>query len=161
MDRQLEFTRCAHSMSMIAQHAWDTAVAAPALPGLGRPSPNPQPTSPPAQALGIAIDLGPAGVNHCLDQAGIAFMYAPRYHPGMKAVRPVRSALKVGKKRRSSQPLQAHAGKPFRGEWLLSLGTEREREWRGGRVWGEARAAGRGQGLQGSTAAGCAQTVQR
>ncbi|KAG2446145.1 hypothetical protein HXX76_000742 [Chlamydomonas incerta] len=47
------------------------------------------------EALGIAIDLGPAGVNRCLDEAGIAFMYAPRYHPGMKAVRPVRSALKV------------------------------------------------------------------
>ncbi|KAG2440531.1 hypothetical protein HYH02_010409 [Chlamydomonas schloesseri] len=47
------------------------------------------------EALGIAIDLGPAGINRCLEEAGIAFMYAPRYHPGMKAVRPVRSALKV------------------------------------------------------------------
>lgn len=48
------------------------------------------------QALDIAIDLGPEGIRRCLDEAGIAFMYAPRYHPAMKAVRPVRSALKVG-----------------------------------------------------------------
>ena len=43
----------------------------------------------------MAIDLGPEGVKTCLAESGIAFMYAPRYHPAMKAVRPVRSALKV------------------------------------------------------------------
>ncbi|KAG2498022.1 hypothetical protein HYH03_004280 [Edaphochlamys debaryana] len=47
------------------------------------------------EALGVEIDLGPASINRCLDEAGIAFMYAPRYHPAMAAVRPVRSALKV------------------------------------------------------------------
>ncbi|GIL72505.1 hypothetical protein Vretimale_4293 [Volvox reticuliferus] len=47
------------------------------------------------EALGVAIDLGPAGVTRCLDEAGIAFMFANRYHPAMRAVRPVRSALKV------------------------------------------------------------------
>jgi len=47
------------------------------------------------EALGVSIDLGPEGINRCLDEANIAFMYAPRYHPAMKAVRPVRSALKV------------------------------------------------------------------
>ncbi|GLI68759.1 hypothetical protein VaNZ11_013250, partial [Volvox africanus] len=47
------------------------------------------------EALGVAIDLGPAGVIRCLDEAGIAFMFANRYHPAMRAVRPVRSALKV------------------------------------------------------------------
>lgn len=47
------------------------------------------------EALGVAIDLGPEGINSCLDESGIAFMYAPRYHPAMKTVRPVRSALKV------------------------------------------------------------------
>jgi hypothetical protein len=49
----------------------------------------------PGQALGIAIDIGPSSINTCLEEAGIAFMYSPRYHPAMKAVRPVRSALKV------------------------------------------------------------------
>ncbi|GLC67738.1 hypothetical protein PLESTF_000600400 [Pleodorina starrii] len=47
------------------------------------------------EALGVAIDLGPEGVRRCLDEAGIAFMFANRYHPAMRAVRPVRSALKV------------------------------------------------------------------
>ncbi|GFR41338.1 hypothetical protein Agub_g2023 [Astrephomene gubernaculifera] len=47
------------------------------------------------EALGVSIDLGPASIRRCLDQAGIAFMFAPRYHPAMRAVRPVRSALKV------------------------------------------------------------------
>ncbi|KAG1666023.1 hypothetical protein FOA52_010933 [Chlamydomonas sp. UWO 241] len=47
------------------------------------------------EALGIAIDLGPDGVAKCLSETSIGFMYAPRYHPAMKAVRPVRGALKV------------------------------------------------------------------
>ncbi len=47
------------------------------------------------EALNVAIDLGPEGVSECLKQAGVGFMYAPRYHPAMKAVRPVRAALKV------------------------------------------------------------------
>jgi len=45
--------------------------------------------------LGVAIDLGPEGVKSCLEASGIAFMHAPRYHPAMKTIRPVRSALKV------------------------------------------------------------------
>jgi hypothetical protein len=44
----------------------------------------------------VAIDLGPEGVSECLQQAGVGFMFAPRYHPAMQVVRPVRSALKVG-----------------------------------------------------------------
>lgn len=48
------------------------------------------------EALGIAIDLGPEGVAASVRESGVGFMYAPRYHPAMKAVRPVRGALKVG-----------------------------------------------------------------
>jgi anthranilate phosphoribosyltransferase len=47
------------------------------------------------EALGVAIDLGPAGVQRCIDEAGVGFMYAPRYHPAMKRIRGVRSALKI------------------------------------------------------------------
>lgn len=47
------------------------------------------------EALGVAIDLGPEGVSRCVDEAGVGFMFAPRYHPAMKVVRPVRAALKV------------------------------------------------------------------
>lgn len=48
-----------------------------------------------AQALGIAVELGPASIARCLEEAGVAFMFAPHYHPAMKAIVPVRRALKV------------------------------------------------------------------
>lgn len=47
------------------------------------------------EALGVAIDLGPQGVQRCIAEAGLGFMYAPRYHPAMKRIRPIRSALKI------------------------------------------------------------------
>ena len=47
------------------------------------------------EALGIAVELDPAGVNLCLEEAGVGFMFAPSFHPAMKAVVPVRKALKV------------------------------------------------------------------
>lgn len=36
------------------------------------------------EALGVRIDLAPAEAGRCLDEAGIAFLFAPRYHPAMK-----------------------------------------------------------------------------
>ena len=45
--------------------------------------------------LGVVIDLGPREMERCLSEAGIGFMFAPRYHPAMKAVVPVRRSLKV------------------------------------------------------------------
>ena len=47
------------------------------------------------EALGVAVDLGPEGVAKCVEEVGMGFMFAPRYHPSMKAVAPVRKALKV------------------------------------------------------------------
>ena len=47
------------------------------------------------EALGVAVDLGPEGVARCVEECGMGFMFAPRYHPSMKAVAPVRKALKV------------------------------------------------------------------
>ncbi len=34
--------------------------------------------------LGVAVDLPPAAVGPCLEQAGIAFCFAPVFHPGMR-----------------------------------------------------------------------------
>lgn len=34
--------------------------------------------------LGIPLDLGPAGVARCVDEAGIGFCFAARFHPGMR-----------------------------------------------------------------------------
>ncbi len=36
------------------------------------------------EALGVKIDLGPDGVASCLAQAGIAFLFAPLFHPSYK-----------------------------------------------------------------------------
>lgn len=47
------------------------------------------------EALGVAIDLGPRGINHCLEEAGMAFCFAPRFHPAMRHAGPVRRELGV------------------------------------------------------------------
>jgi anthranilate phosphoribosyltransferase len=47
------------------------------------------------EALGVVIDLGPAGVARCIEQAGIGFCFAPRYHPAMRHAVPVRRELGV------------------------------------------------------------------
>jgi anthranilate phosphoribosyltransferase len=47
------------------------------------------------ETLGVAIDLGPKGVATCVKDVGVGFMLAPRYHPAMKLVAPVRKSLKV------------------------------------------------------------------
>jgi len=47
------------------------------------------------EALGVAIDLGPEGVRRCIDEAGIGFCFAPRFHPAMRFAAPVRRELGV------------------------------------------------------------------
>lgn len=43
----------------------------------------------------MALELHPEGIRACVREAGIAFMYAPAFHPAMAAVGPVRRALRV------------------------------------------------------------------
>jgi anthranilate phosphoribosyltransferase len=47
------------------------------------------------EALGVRIDLGPRGVERCLEQAGIGFMFAAQFHPAMGHAAPVRRELRV------------------------------------------------------------------
>ena len=47
------------------------------------------------EALGACIDLDPAQVAESLDRCGAGFMFAPRHHPAMKAVGPVRREMGV------------------------------------------------------------------
>src|SRR5207247_9665446 len=47
------------------------------------------------EALGVKIDLGADGVERCLTEAGIAFMFAPVFHPGAAHAAPVRRELRV------------------------------------------------------------------
>jgi len=45
------------------------------------------------EALGVPIELGPELAVECLRETGFIFLYAPLYHPAMKAVGPLRRAL--------------------------------------------------------------------
>ncbi len=47
------------------------------------------------EALGVAIELEPQAAASALDRLGIAFLFAPRLHPAMKEVMPVRRELGV------------------------------------------------------------------
>jgi len=47
------------------------------------------------EAWGVAIDLGPEAAGQVLDEVGLTFLFARRYHPAMRHVAPVRSALGV------------------------------------------------------------------
>jgi anthranilate phosphoribosyltransferase len=47
------------------------------------------------EALGVRIDLDPSGVERCLAEAGIAFIFAPLFHPAMGHAGPVRRELRV------------------------------------------------------------------
>src|SRR4051812_168289 len=44
-------------------------------------------------ALGVKIDLAPEQIAHCIDEAGVGFMFAPAHHPAMKHVGPTRVEL--------------------------------------------------------------------
>ncbi len=47
------------------------------------------------EALGVRIDLGPDEAARCVDEAGVAFLFAPRYHPAMRHASPVRREIRI------------------------------------------------------------------
>jgi anthranilate phosphoribosyltransferase len=47
------------------------------------------------EALGVTVSAGPAAVERCLDEAGIAFLFAPVFHPSMKHAGPTRKELGI------------------------------------------------------------------
>ena len=47
------------------------------------------------ESLGVAVDLGPVGVARCIEETGIGFCYAPRYHSALRHAGPVRRELGV------------------------------------------------------------------
>ena len=47
------------------------------------------------EELGVAIELGPAGVAKCVEEAGVGFCFARRYHPGMRFLGPARAEIGV------------------------------------------------------------------
>src|SRR6476469_8666766 len=47
------------------------------------------------EELGVAIELPPAGVVRCVDEAGIGFCLAPRYHPSFRFAAPSRREIGI------------------------------------------------------------------
>jgi anthranilate phosphoribosyltransferase len=47
------------------------------------------------EALGVRIDLDPAGVKRCIEEVGIGFMFAPAFHPAMRHAAPVRREIGI------------------------------------------------------------------
>ncbi len=47
------------------------------------------------EALGVVVDLGAHGVARCVEEVGMGFCFAPRFHPAMRYAGPVRQQLKV------------------------------------------------------------------
>ena len=47
------------------------------------------------EALGVNLDATPAQVARCIEEAGFGFCFAPRFHPAMKVVAPIRKALGI------------------------------------------------------------------
>jgi len=90
------------------------------------------------EALGVAVDLPPEGVERCISEAGIGFMFAPIHHPAMKAVVPVRKGLGLRTAFNMLGPLLNPAGArrqvigvynpevmDLMADTLLELGTDR------------------------------------
>ena len=47
------------------------------------------------EALGVSLAASPAQVARCIEETGFGFCFAPAFHPAMKAVAPIRKALKI------------------------------------------------------------------
>jgi len=47
------------------------------------------------EALGVKIDLGADGVAACVNDVGVGFMFAPRFHPAMRHAGPVRREIGI------------------------------------------------------------------
>jgi len=47
------------------------------------------------EQLGVAIELGPEGVLRCVEQVGIGFCLAPRYHPAFRFAAPSRREIGI------------------------------------------------------------------
>lgn len=47
------------------------------------------------EELGVVIDLAPEGVARCIEEVGIGFCFAPRFHPALRFAGPVRRELGV------------------------------------------------------------------
>jgi anthranilate phosphoribosyltransferase len=90
------------------------------------------------QALGVDVQMSPETAGRCLDEAGMAFLYAPTFHPAMRHAAQARRDLGVrtafnllGPLTNPARPLRQIVGVPrpelteLLARTLLALGAER------------------------------------
>ncbi len=65
------------------------------------------------EQLGLPMPLDEAGAGRCLAATGFTFLFAPHYHPAMKAIGPVRAALGIRTVFNILGPLANPATPPF------------------------------------------------
>lgn len=65
------------------------------------------------EALGLAMPLNEDDAGRCLEQTGFTFLFAPYYHPAMKAVAPIRRSLGVRTAFNMLGPLTNPAEPPY------------------------------------------------
>ncbi len=107
------------------------------------------------EALGIHLPLDEVAAGECLDRTGFTFLFAPHYHPAMKALAPVRQALGVRTVFNVMGPLTNPAEPPFHligaysldaaeliAETLSGMPVERAFVVHGDPGWDEATPAG-------------------
>lgn len=85
-----------HSVNVSTMAAIVTAAAGvPVVKHGARASSSKCGTADVLEALGVAIDLPPAGVMRCVESAGIGFCLAPVYHPAFRFAAPARREIGV------------------------------------------------------------------
>jgi anthranilate phosphoribosyltransferase len=75
------------------------------------------------EALGLALPLDETAAGLCLARTGFTFLFAPHYHPAMKAIAPVRATLGVRTIFNLLGPLANPAQAPYAviGAWNLEV----------------------------------------
>jgi len=75
------------------------------------------------EALGLPLPLDEVAAGQCLERTGFTFLFAPHYHPAMKAIAPVRAALGVRTIFNLLGPLANPAQAPYAviGAWSLEV----------------------------------------
>lgn len=73
--------------------------------------------------LGLPVPLEPKDATRCLEETGFTFLFAPRYHPAMKHVAPVRRALGVRTVFNLLGPLTNPTAPPYHviGAWSVQV----------------------------------------
>lgn len=76
-------------------------------------------------AIGMEMPLGPERAGEVFERTGFSFLFAPAYHPAMKAIAPVRQALAVRTLFNLAGPLANPATPPFHVIGAYSLDVAR------------------------------------